>query len=104
MKVKLGLIKGRHKMPVDGYVILQDSIPDSMLSKEDFYLLESFVEGAVYRVVLDDYPNITEIDLYLTGLSRVQHLVIKAFHKRGVKVNLYDFDKESGEYFKILSY
>jgi len=103
-RIKLGLIKGRHEMPVNDYVIKQDGVPANMLSVKGFSLLTAFIEGVVDRVVYDDYPGIEEVELYLTGLSRVQHLVIKAFIERGVKVFLYDYDKENDNYFVISEY
>lgn len=103
--IKVGLIKGRHEMPVDDYIII-DEIPQELLNKDKYNELLELIYINIIKFVQRNFDVRFKntIHLYLTGLSRVQHATIKALTKVGFNVLLYDYDKESNTYFPIVSY
>lgn len=97
--MRVGLIAGRHQMPVEMFLI-NKIIEIDLLKKENFKDLKLLIKESINNFI--EIWNPIQIDLYLTGLSRVQHLVIYELKKRGVEVSLFDFDRDTNEYFKIL--
>ena len=95
---KIGLIKGRHELPVEEYII-NSEITSELLAHNSFDKLKELVKAEVNKFC-KKYKS-REVDLYLTGLSRIQHLVLMEFTKCGYIVNMYDYDLRNNIYFKI---
>ena len=107
-KLKLGTINGRHELPVDGCILEEitsfsiDKIEEEVKGK----LLELFptAEGRSYSPAnAMDYTDIVvafrgHLDLFVTGYTPVTTAVIKYCHQLGISLNLYHFDRDSGEY------
>ena len=90
--MKIGLIKGRHKIPeVEGrYIFIEELDPTDV--KE--------TEGKAYSV-LAAIKRMGEkhIDLYVTGLTMALVSVMNAAKKHEMEITLYHFDRETGKYF-----
>lgn len=87
MKLTLGTIKNRHKMPVTNF-IFEDKIEDVT----DQAFIESMIKKKLSKA--------TELDLYTTGLNIVNSAVIKHCYENGIKLTLEHYDKETKSYFK----
>lgn len=87
MKLTLGTIKNRHKMPVTKF-IFEDKIED--------VTDQAFIESMIKKKL----RNATELDLYTTGLNIVNSAVIKHCYENGIKLTLEHYDKETKSYFK----
>lgn len=86
MKRKLTLCAGRHFTPgVDGNVF------DYAVNPLDVEGLENEA-----RFVL---RGVTELDLYVTGLTVACVAVINACHERNIQLTLYHFDRDRGCYY-----
>ena len=102
--MKIGLIAGRHPLPVDVYIINKE-IPQEFLSVEGFPQLKELIEEEVNNFLIeftsDDGESLVDdtIELYLTGLSRVQHIVIDMLKKYFRVIRLMDYDKSNDLYF-----
>lgn len=86
MKRKLVLCAGRHFTPdVDG------SVFDHAVNPVDVKTLEN---EALFVL-----RGVTELDLYVTGLTVACVAVINACHERNIKLTLYHFDRDRGCYY-----
>lgn len=110
--LKLGLVAGRHEMPVDGYVL--ESVTDvtdvENIRKAVFASLSEKLEGHI-RVteygpsingVEEDsrhYQSDVELHLYVTGLTEVALEVVRFCGINGVPLVAYHFNRATGEYF-----
>lgn len=90
---KLGLIKGRHELPVDAYIL------DEVSEVLDFQTIESEVRKSLDTytkdLLVDSYPHFY---VYVTGLTSVTVEVFKYCLERGVLLTFMHFDRESGSY------
>jgi len=84
--MRMGLVRGRHKLPVETYVF--DAIDDPT----DLDKLWDIAEGA-----LKGYKC---IDLYVTGLTVATVTVINVCFELGILLHLFHFNPETGEYFQ----
>lgn len=102
--ITVGLIKGRHDMPVDSYIFDEDINP------MDFDVIEDGVVdwiNSIGRFKLEDsflmFPYLPEdggiqVVLYVTGLSAALASVIRWCAKCHIFLTLMHYDKETGEY------
>jgi hypothetical protein len=91
---KMGLVMGRHQMPVGKYVF--EEIKDVL----DFNKLEAFALLALqneFDVEGDDDAD-SELHLYVTGLTAATVAVINAARVLDIGVILYHYDRDSDEY------
>lgn len=106
----IGLIKGRHEMPVSQY-IFEDAIKDV----HDYNAINSHIHDFLVKEVglcttygsginQDDYTDVQvwrgskDLVVYVTGLTCVTAELIKACALNGVHLTLMNFDSVSGEY------
>lgn len=110
--ISLGLVEGRHEMPVDGYVL--ESVPDvtdmnhigDAVFKSLAQKLGEFIRVSDFGTCLNqtDYSDIphavcdAELHLYVTGLTSVALEVVRFCAFNGVKLVAYHFDRETGNY------
>ncbi len=100
--IKVGLIEKRHDMPVEDYLITE-TIKSDLLKKDNLIRLQELITINIVSFIKRN-PNKNIIKLYLTGISRVQHLIIRLLVSSGFVVEIWDFDKESETYFLITTY
>lgn len=88
MKKKMALCEGRHEIQeaVDG-AIFENSINPLDLD-------------GMRATVSEKLAEVKAIDLYVTGLTVALVEVINFCHANGVKLTLWHFDRESGEYYQ----
>lgn len=110
--INLGLVEGRHEMPVDGYVL--ESVPDvtdiegirDAVFKSLAQKLGKFIRVSDFGTCLNqtDYSDIphavcdAELHLYVTGLTSVALEVVRFCAFNGVELVAYHFDRETGNY------
>lgn len=87
MKKSMELCKGRHEIPnaVDGAVF------PNTLDPLDVQGMGLMAEESI--------GEIDELDLYVTGLSVALTSVINCCRRKGVKLTLYHYNKETGDYY-----
>lgn len=106
---KVGLIKGRHDMPVSEFILdeVKDvfdfkSIADKIDNWIKFHISFSTYFGGPANQV--DYTDIQLLQsnqrlvVYVTGLTCVTAELIRICLYRGVHLTLMHYDRESGEY------
>lgn len=109
MDVKVGLIKGRHAMPVSDYIF--HDIDDVM----DFKGMDSVVTRFLEETVGIDVANGRAINshsyaddavfvgrhrlvVYVTGLSAALAALVAGCARNGVRLTIMHWDNKSGEY------
>ena len=106
--VSLGIVRGRHEMPVIDYIF--DTIDDVL----DFKALEDMAYmrlDAMFPTTIRGYVNTRantgiigtrrdgSLDLYVAGLTAATIAVINAAYNLGIVVRLLHYDKKSKRYF-----
>lgn len=85
---KMSLCKGRHKIPeaVDGAIFETEVNPLAVdkLEQEAVKMLE----------------GVTELHLYVTGLTVALIAVLNAARVYGIKVTLFHFNRDTGSYYE----
>lgn len=109
--ISLGLIAGRHDMPVDGYVL--ENVPDAMdmdgIHKTVFSSLEKILGpyiritdyGPAVNGTAEDeahYECSAKLLLYITGLTAAALEVLSFCAQNGVSITAMYFDREAGDY------
>lgn len=110
MKEKIvGLVRGRHAMPVDEYIF--DGVEDPMDFDGIYRQVDAWVSDHMCVGIKSGVPinaaGYTDVDLYkadsklvvyVTGLSSALAAVISACAYNGVQLELMHYDTSSGEY------
>ena len=86
--IKVGLIKGRHNLPVEEYIF------DKIENVLDF---EALRRRATQWV--EDHCEIGRpVTLYVTGLTAATVAVVEACARQGVNITLMHYNASTGEY------
>ena len=89
--LKVGLIEGRHEMPVDEYVFetlpMEGSLADKIPQLKE--LAEEWIES----------KGNTKIDLYVTGMTPVLTAFLRAWGNKS-RLTLLHFDNSTKEYWR----
>ncbi|WP_088832750.1 hypothetical protein [Paenibacillus tyrfis] len=100
-EIKVGLIKGRHPLPVEQYLIEQDTI--------EFNQAHHLSYDAMLKLI-DSTEHNTVIQLYITGMTRCTLGAVAAFQKRAGSctvsgdhtsyrvLELWEYNVQTGEY------
>ncbi|MGP1405096.1 hypothetical protein [Filifactor alocis] len=108
--VKVGLIKGRHQMPVDKYIFESDiqNVHDyAKISATIMSFLETEVSIGIYTgqaLNSYDYTDVQclrgnkNLEVYVTGLTPVTAELIKLCALNGISLTLFNFNSESRNY------
>lgn len=99
--VKVGLIKGRHEMPVSTYIF--DEIEDMFDYKSIYSHIADFIEAEVGIELHEGggiYANKGKKTLivYVTGLTAVACALVDVCNKLGVPLGLMHYDRNDGSY------
>ena len=92
--VKIGLIEGRHPMPVDEYLLEKD-ITEKVGFHEGLFKEAS---QAAEKVAREAYSKDQEVIFYPTGLTTAAMAVAAVFDRAGINWKIASFDRDSGEY------
>lgn len=108
--IRVGLVRGRHDMPVDDY-IFENGIEDvmdfsSMLKIIAEWFFKNVSVTVEYGVPLnyggygdvETYTGNCKVLLYVTGLTAATAEVIRFCAFNGISLSLMHFDRDSGEY------
>lgn len=89
MATKIGLIRGRHKMPVDMYII-----DEEIKNVFDYDYLRKKITKRIETMKISE-----RLEVYVTGLSPVLAEVIVCCQKKAIPLSLmhYNFEKEDYE-------
>lgn len=109
--MKLGLIKGRHEMPVDEYIFDEIENPldfAGMMNAAYKKFQELFPEGTLKHVRAADTDARDyfsgHIDIYVTGLTSATLAVYNAAALIGLDVTFWHFNRETSEYVPQVMY
>ena len=94
MDITCGLIKGRHKLP--GYIkdyVFDSDIPQAHICDSD-YLEEICTAFLALRY------DVKTVNVYVTGFTPAMLALVRICSLRGVKLNAYNYDRESKEFWK----
>ena len=110
-KIYVGLIKGRHDMPVDEFIF------DQVVNPCDFNAIKRVANDFVvsrcnvtksYQVAINQadstevecFTSDVELNVYVTGLTACTAAIIQVCALNGVNLVLHHFNSASGEYVK----
>ena len=91
-KFVLGLVSGRHSMPVEEYVF-NGEIKDPL----NFAEMESIIDSRFQELEVQEGD---EVNVYVTGLTAATVEVINTCRKYNVTLYLYHYDRDSNSYKK----
>lgn len=100
--VVVGLIKGRHDMPVDSYIFEED-IKDMF----DYCKIREHIAEFIHTKVGVDFNNIGKyhshkgqktLTVYVTGLTSVACELVDVCNKAGVYLTLMHYDRDTCSY------
>ena len=89
--IKLGLIDGRHPLPVDAYILKEVTDPMNMTA----------IHVAVYQSLdslLKDASDDTLVSLYVTGLTSVTIESIQYFIEHGIEYRAMHYNRDTDTY------
>ncbi|WP_347284029.1 hypothetical protein [Lactobacillus taiwanensis] len=87
--IKLGLVKGRHEMPVDEYILEEVSDPTNYKA----------IHAAVYNKLDQIVSQDDFVSLYVTGLTIVSIECVQYFVEHSIEYQSMHFDVKTGTYF-----
>ena len=108
-EVKVGLIEGRHPLPVNGYLFreIKNVLDFESMEKE----IEKWIKKNIhFKSIWGGHPSqidYTDVQMrtsterlivYITGLTAVTAALIKTCSEMGVKLTLMHYDRESDQY------
>lgn len=90
--INLGLVRGRHELPVDDYIF--DQI-DNVL---DFENLEKTAQEKLAQYQATSYNEMPHLNVYVTGLTPATVAVMKNCMGNGIPLTFMHFDRETNNY------
>ncbi|MBU7316122.1 hypothetical protein [Paenibacillus oleatilyticus] len=105
--MKIGLIRGRHPLPVESYLIDQDTVEFDQAHRIAYDAMTSLLKNIEKRTV---------IQLYITGLTRCTLGAIAAFNEEAKKnegfrygndgciLEIWEFNSQIGEYKTVIKF
>ena len=108
-EIKVGLIKGRHEMPVSNYIFdeINDVLDFDNMNKQIVNFINNNISVyAAYGCGINQigYEDVevltsdTKLIVYVTGLTSVTAELIKVCALKGISLTLMHYDRESGDY------
>ena len=108
-EIKVGLIKGRHEMPVNNYIFdeINDVLDFDNMNKQIINFINNNIDVyAAYGCGINQigYEDVevltsdTKLIVYVTGLTSVTAELIKVCALKGISLTLMHYDRESGDY------
>jgi hypothetical protein len=113
--IKLGLINGRHPLPVENYIIEESElnsftkeelkpIIENGLKKLNIQKYRTLLSNCYYQYTDKDYNNIKEediprIELYITGLTIVTLVTLEILNYWQYDVDIIGFNPVTKEYY-----
>jgi hypothetical protein len=91
--LKIGVCKGRHDIKDVATYVFKTEIPAELLVNP------ALLQKQARLAFQDLSPEITNVDLYVTGLTVAMIAAVNAIKLSSRAVTLYHYDRESGNYF-----
>lgn len=109
MAIKVGLIRGRHEMPVSSYIF--EEVEDIFAFQQMEETILAFLEREVgielgYGLCINQHEQSdvqlfrgkSNLIVYVTGLTAVTAALVGVCARNGVKLTLMHYDNASGDY------
>ena len=108
-EIKVGLIKGRHEMPVDNYIFdeINDVLDFDNMNKQIINFINNNINVyAAYGCGINQigYEDVevltsdTKLIVYVTGLTSVTAELIKVCALKGISLTLMHYDRDTSDY------
>ena len=108
-EIKVGLIKGRHEMPVDNYIFdeINDVLDFDSMNKQIINFINNNINVytaygcGINQIGYEDVEILTSdtnLIVYVTGLTSVTAELIKVCALKGISLTLMHYNKESSDY------
>lgn len=90
--MKIGLIRGRHAMPVDRYLL------DENITNEVGFHGELYKAARQAGAALVDETGTQQVLLHVTGLTNAALGAVDGLRSKGARVSVASFDRDSQQY------
>ena len=108
-EIKVGLIKGRHEMPVNNYIFdeINNVLDFDNMGKQIINFINNNIKVySVYGCGINQigYEDVevltsdTRLIVYVTGLTSVTAELIKVCALKGISLTLMHYDRDTGDY------
>ena len=108
-EIKVGLIKGRHEMPVDSYIFdeITDVLDFNAMNKQIVNFINNNINVytvcgcGINQIGYEDVEILTSdarLIVYITGLTSVTAELIKVCALKGISLTLMHYDRDTGDY------
>ena len=108
-EIKVGLIKGRHEMPVNNYIFneINDVLNFDNMSKQIVNFINNNINiyavcgCGINQIGYEDVEVLTadtKLVVYVTGLTSVTAELIKVCALKGISLTLMHYNRETGDY------
>ena len=94
-KLTIGLVEGRHDLPVSDFIYQEGDITFPLDMKKLAQIADKRLSEAGAISSFEDRFNPTSINLYVTGLTAATTAVIRVALVKGYLLTLYHFDRDS---------
>ena len=98
--LRLGTCSGRHPLPVEEFLFHPDK--GDPIDERGAVVVDVATAPRVtakrVEAFLKAHPDVTEVNLYYTGLTEVTVVTIRELEKNGVRVTPYRYNRDTGEY------
>jgi len=93
--IKLGLVEGRHDLPVANCIFQEGDITFPLDMKELAQIADKRLSEAGAVSSFEDRFNPSQIDVFVTGLTAATTAVIRVALVKGYLLTLHHFDRDS---------
>lgn len=93
--VKVGLVEGRHDLPVSDFIYQEGDITFPLDMKKLAQIADKRLSEAGAVSSFEDRFNPSQIDVYVTGLTAATTAVIRVALMKGYLLTLYHFERDS---------
>ena len=94
-KLTIGLVEGRHDLPVTDYLFQEGDITFPLDMKELAQIADKRLSEAGAVTSFEDRFNPSQIDVFVTGLTAATTAVIRVALMKGYLLTLHHFDRDS---------
>lgn len=93
--IKVGLVEGRHDLPVTDYLFQEGDITFPLDMKELAQIADKRLSELGAVTSFEDRFNPSQIDVFVTGLTAATTAVIRVALMKGYLLTLHHFDRDS---------
>lgn len=93
--IKVGLVEGRHDLPVSDFIYQEGDITFPLDMKKLAQIADKRLSEAGAVSSFEDRFNPSQIDVFVTGLTAATTAVIRVALMKGYLLTLHHFDRDS---------